>query len=56
MLEKPKLIKQLGIATEFGVSYEASTTEAEREERALTTDHEMPDVCFIKGLEISLVS
>jgi hypothetical protein len=56
MLEKLRLIKQLEITTEFEVSYEASTTEPLREERVLAMGHETPDVCFFKGLGISLVS
>jgi hypothetical protein len=41
---------------EFGVSYEAFTTEAERGKRALKTAQQIPDVCFIKRLRMPLVS
>jgi hypothetical protein len=38
------------------VSYEASTTVEKQGQRVRTTDHEMPAMCVIKGLNIRLVS
>ena len=56
LLDKPWLINQLGIVLRFGVSYQDFAGEARREKYVRQTHHKIPDICFIKGLKISMVS
>jgi hypothetical protein len=54
--EKPWLINRLGIVLGFRVGYKDLIEEAGRGKCARQTDRKIPGVCFIKGLQIRLVS